>query len=69
LWSLGADCFVMWRSGNGEDYKQVPNADKAWEITAYPLLLGELRTALPNKIISAAVPGLRRDMLAFTHET
>jgi GH18 family chitinase len=57
-------------SGNGEDYKQVPNADKAWEIDAYPLLLSELRAALgPNKIISAAVPGLKRDMLAFTRET
>jgi GH18 family chitinase len=57
------------RSGNGEDYKQVPNSAKAWEITAYPLLLEELRAALgPDKVISAAVPGLKRDMLAFTHE-
>lgn len=57
-------------SGNGEDYKQVPNSAKAWEIAAYPLLLGELRAALgPNRIISAAVPGLQRDMLAFTRET
>lgn len=57
-------------SGNGEDYKQVPNEAKAWEIAAYPLLLAELRAALgPHKIISAAVPGLKRDMLAFTPET
>jgi len=70
--ATGADGIdVDWEfpGGNGEDYKQVPNADKAWEVAAYPLLLGELRTALPNKIISAAVPGLRRDMLAFTYET
>lgn len=47
----------------------MPNSAKAWEITAYPLLLGELRAALgPDKVLSAAVPGLKRDMLAFTHE-
>lgn len=57
-------------SGNGEDYKQVPNSEKVWEIEAYPLLLAELRAALgPDKIISAAVPGLERDMLAFTPAT
>lgn len=57
-------------SGNGEDYKEIPNSSKAWEIDAYPLLLGELRTALgSDKVISAAVPGLKRDMLAFTWET
>lgn len=48
----------------------MPNSDKAWEISAFPLLLAELRAALgPDKVISAAVPGLRRDMLAFTRET
>lgn len=57
-------------SGNGEDYKKVPNAEKAWEIDAYPKLLAEIRSALgPEKLISAAVPGLRRDMLAFTKDT
>lgn len=57
----------MLDSGNGEDYKQIPNSEKAWEIEAYPLLLSEIRSALgPNKLISAAVPGLPRDMLAFT---
>jgi GH18 family chitinase len=41
-----------------------------WEIAAYPLLLAEIRSALgPEKIMSAAVPGLRRDMLAFTSTT
>lgn len=45
----------------------IPNSEKAWEIEAYPLLLSEIRSALgPQKIISAAVPGLPRDMLAFT---
>jgi GH18 family chitinase len=57
-------------SGNGEDYKTVPNSSKAWEIDAYPLLLQSIRAAIgPNKLISAAVPGLPRDMLAFTSST
>ena len=56
--------------GNGEDYKQISNAEKAWEIEAYPKLLAEIRSALgPAKLMSAAVPGLRRDMLAFTNDT
>ncbi|KAK0724723.1 glycoside hydrolase family 18 protein [Lasiosphaeris hirsuta] len=66
----GVDVDWEYPGGNGEDYKKVPNSAKAWEIDAYPLLLDELRAALgPEKVISAAVPGLRRDMLAFTHET
>ena len=53
-------------SGNGEDYKRVPNSEKTWEIDAYPKLLSEIRTALgTDKLISAAVPGLQRDMIAF----
>ena len=57
----------MNRRGNGEDYKQVPNTSKVWEIEAYPKLLCAVRSALGStKLISAAVPGLRRDMLAFT---
>jgi GH18 family chitinase len=46
------------------------NRDKAWEITTYPQLLASIRTAIgPDKVISAAVPGLPRDMLAFTPQT
>lgn len=57
-------------SGNGEDYKEIPNSAKAWQIQAYPLLLSTLRTYLgPYKLLSAAVPGLPRDMLAFTNDT
>lgn len=57
-------------SGNGEDYKQVPNSEKEWEITAYPELVAAIRSAVgPDKILSAAVPGLERDMLAFTELT
>ncbi|KAL2108473.1 hypothetical protein VUR80DRAFT_3750 [Thermomyces stellatus] len=58
------------RRGNGDDYKQVPNSEKAWEIAAYPLLLKSLRKVLgQGKLITAAFPGLERDMLAFTPET
>ncbi|KAI9654458.1 MAG: hypothetical protein M1831_005424 [Alyxoria varia] len=66
----GVDIDWEYPGGNGEDYKQIPNAAKAWEIEAYPILLSEIRSALgPDKVISAAVPGLRRDMLAFTKDT
>ncbi|KAF2786884.1 glycoside hydrolase family 18 protein [Melanomma pulvis-pyrius CBS 109.77] len=66
----GVDIDWEYPGGNGEDYKQIPNAQKAWEITAYPKLLSAIRLAIgPSKILSAAVPGLPRDMLAFTSTT
>lgn len=58
-------------SGNGDDYKQpgTTNADKIWEIDAYPELVTELRTALgPTKTLCAALPGVPRDMMAFSAE-
>ncbi|KAG9378262.1 Glycoside hydrolase family 18 protein [Pyrenophora tritici-repentis] len=66
----GVDIDWEYPGGNGEDYKKVPNSERAWEIAAYPKLLEEIRAAIgPSKLISAAVPGLPRDMMAFTHET
>lgn len=48
----------------------MPNEQKAWEIEAYPLLLADIRAAIgPDKLISAAVPGIPRDMLAFTPQS
>lgn len=56
--------------GNGEDYKQIPNSEGVWTIEVYPKLLAEIRTAMElSKIITAAIPGLRRDMTAFTDST
>lgn len=66
----GVDIDWEYPGGNGENYKQVRNSTKAWEIEAFPRLLSELRAAIsPDSILSAAVPGLQRDMIAFSKET
>ncbi|CRK38687.1 hypothetical protein BN1723_001342 [Verticillium longisporum] len=66
----GVDVDWEYPGGNGEDYKQVPNSEKEWQIEAFPLLLEELRNALgTHQLISAAVPGLERDLMAFTPTT
>ncbi|KAK4943456.1 hypothetical protein LTR10_016947 [Elasticomyces elasticus] len=66
----GVDIDWEYPGGNGEDYKIVPNAEKNWGVDAFPKLLAEIRFALgPGRVISAAVPGLSRDMIAFTSDT
>lgn len=54
--------------GNGDNYKQIPNSDKVSEIETYPLLLAEIKEAIGSKELSIAVPGIKRDMIAFTEE-
>ena len=66
----GVDVDWEYPGGNGEDYKQITNDQKKWEVEAYPKLLAEIRSAVgPEKLISTAVPGLTRDMMAFTKAT
>ena len=44
--------------GNGADYKQIPNTDKAYQVEAYPKFLAATRRAIgKDKILSIAVPG------------
>ncbi|KAI6082291.1 glycoside hydrolase family 18 protein [Hypoxylon rubiginosum] len=66
----GVDIDWEYPGGNGEDWKKIPNEARAWQVAAYPKFLAEIRSALgPDKIMSAAVPGLPHDMIAFTPET
>ncbi|BAE63426.1 hypothetical protein AFCA_010084 [Aspergillus flavus] len=65
----GVDIDWEYPGGNGEDYKDIPNEQKAGEIETYPLFLAALRKELgKDKLISVAVPGKRGDMIAFTKE-
>ncbi|EXL64121.1 chitinase, partial [Fusarium oxysporum f. sp. conglutinans race 2 54008] len=62
---LGFDCVSEYPGGNSQDYKQVPNSRKTYEIKAFPKLLREIKKLLGNKELSIAVPGLKRDMVAY----
>lgn len=66
----GVDIDWEYPGGNRDDYKIIPNEKRAWEIEAFVQLLMDLRRAIgPDKILSIAVPGLSRDMMAFTADT
>lgn len=57
-------------SGNRDDYKQIPNKERVWEIEAFVALLEELRKTIgTDKLLSIAVPALERDLMAFTTKT
>ncbi|KAL2891406.1 Endochitinase 1 [Ceratocystis lukuohia] len=62
----GVDIDWEYPGGNGEDYKQVSNDES--EVETYPLLLAEIKKAIGDKELSIAVPGLERDMMAYTPE-
>ncbi|CAJ2508318.1 Uu.00g095040.m01.CDS01 [Anthostomella pinea] len=65
----GYDCVdIDWEypGGDGEDYKQHPDAVKVGEKATYPLLLQAIRDAIDGKELTIAVPGLERSMIAFT---
>ncbi|KAF5697314.1 chitinase [Fusarium mundagurra] len=66
---LGYDCVdidMEYPGGNGQDYKQIPNSKKKYEIKAFPKLLKEIKTFVGDKELSISVPGLKRDMIAYT---
>ncbi|KAF3065282.1 putative chitinase 3 [Daldinia childiae] len=52
--------------GNGADYKQTPNSDKASEITTFPLFLQQIKNAISPKQLSIAVPAMQRDIIAYS---
>jgi chitinase len=50
-------------------YIATPNSQKTEEIEGYPLLLKAIKDAIgTEKELSIAVPGLERDMIAFTKD-
>lgn len=64
-----ADIDWEYPGGNGPDYKTQPNDQKEYQIDAYPILLEEIRAALPkDKLLTIAVPAREEDMIAYTPE-
>ncbi|KAH6663466.1 putative class V chitinase [Halenospora varia] len=64
----GVDVDWEYPGGNGADYKQTPNSEKTSEIETFPLLLAAIKSAIGDKQLSIAVPGLERDMISYTAE-
>ncbi|KAE9985058.1 hypothetical protein BLS_000085 [Venturia inaequalis] len=66
----GVDLDWEYPAGNGADYKTNPNSNKTDEIITYPLLVQAISEAIGSSyLLSAAVPGLARDMIAYTTAT
>ncbi|GAB0136842.1 hypothetical protein EsDP_00005130 [Epichloe bromicola] len=66
----GVDMDWEYPGGNRDDYKIILNKKREWEIEAFVQLLTDLRRAIgKQKILSIAVPGLERDLMAFTATT
>lgn len=68
LTRIVADIDYEYPGGNGADWKQVPNPDKAFEVEAFPLFLAQIKAAIGDKQLAIAVPGREEDMIAFTAE-
>ncbi|PGH34206.1 chitinase [[Emmonsia] crescens] len=65
----GVDIDWEYPGGNGQDYKETPNSEKASEVDNFPLLLKEIKSAIgTGKQLSIAVPGRKSDMIAYTPE-
>ncbi|KAH6982729.1 glycoside hydrolase superfamily [Ilyonectria destructans] len=66
----GVDVDWEYPGGNRDDYKEIPNSEREWEIEAFVSLIEELRAALsPGKLLSIAVPGKEIDLMSFTSST
>ncbi|KAI6781312.1 uncharacterized protein J7T54_004085 [Emericellopsis cladophorae] len=66
----GIDIDWEYPGGNRDDYKEVPNSERVWEIEAFVKLLQQLRRTLGrNKLLTVATPGQEVDLIAYTHKT
>ncbi|KAH7140114.1 glycoside hydrolase superfamily [Dactylonectria estremocensis] len=66
----GVDLDWEYPGGNWDDYKQIPNSEREWEIEAFVSLVEKLRAALsPGRLLSIAAPGKEVDLISFTSST